>query len=544
MLFSFSPLNIFYLKYLKDLNKKYYLFALLLFLVSLLSKAMAASLPLVLILTDYFKGRKINTAILIEKAPFLLLSIIIGVVAVFAQISSGASQLAPIFTFSWRIIFASYGFMSYLIKLLFPLNLRAFYPYPMGNIGIYIPAAFYIYLLSFLGLAIYIISSLRFTKKIIFGLGFFTLTICLVLQFLPVGKAIMADRYAYIPSIGIFYLAGEGLVWLWNKNQKLPVIILLIVSTVFFSVKTYAMCGIWKNDITLWTDVIRQDNTIEDAYFNRAISFAKENRNDEAIKDFTRALELKTDYAQAYNYRSMVYITKKRNDEAITDLNKAIGINPGYAEAYNNRGYIFMNEGRNDDAIKDFNKAIELKPDYAKTYNNRGNLFVAAKRNEEAIKDFNKAIELDANYSEAYNSRGISFVNDKRFNEAENDFNKAIKIKADNAEAYFNRGTLYFIERKNNEAIRDFTKAIELNQNYAEAYTNLGNIFFAEKRYEEAINQYSKAITLKTEYAQAYYNRGLAEFYFGKKESACSDLNKAADLGYKPATAALIHFCK
>src|SRR5207247_610413 len=110
-----------------------------------------------------------------------------------------------------------YSFITYLTKIILPLHLCSYYPYPI-NVGDAVTAQYYLYLILFLGLASYIIYSVRFSKKIFFGIAFFAVTVFLVLQLLPVGNAIMADRYGYIPSIGIFYLAGELFFWLKNKK--------------------------------------------------------------------------------------------------------------------------------------------------------------------------------------------------------------------------------------------------------------------------------------------------------------------------------------
>jgi len=191
---------IFYLKYIKIRQTKFLFIALLLFLLSLLSKAMAASLPAVLLLTDYFKGRKINVKVILEKVPFLLLAGILGIVAVFAQ--KGAIQDIDIFTFPQRMVFACYGFVSYLFKTVLPVNLSAYYPYPIKS-GSNIPVFFYSYLLLFIIFSFIVFHSLKHTKKLFFGIAFFAITVFLVLQLLPVGNAIMADRYSYIPTIGI-----------------------------------------------------------------------------------------------------------------------------------------------------------------------------------------------------------------------------------------------------------------------------------------------------------------------------------------------------
>jgi tetratricopeptide (TPR) repeat protein/uncharacterized membrane protein len=498
-----------YLYYLRKNLKRYLFISLLFFILSLITKAVTVVLPVVLLLIDYYKDRKITIKVLLEKSPFLMLSFGAGILSLLLKYQVFSIADVSVFSFPQRIIFAPYGFITYLFKLFFPFNLSAYYPYPVKS-SVNIPIQYYACILLFFGLVAYVIHSLRFSKKIFLGMGFFAVTIFIVLQLLPVGNAFMADRYIYIPSIGIFYLSGEGFNFLWNKKPKLAAILLLSVFTIFFSVKTYARCGVWENDMTLWNSVISQYETIPIAYYNRGNLFMNEKRNDEAINDFSKAIELKPDYAMAYNNRGTIFLNENRKDEALNDFNKSIELEPGYANVYYNRGNLFLNEKRNEEAMNDFNKAIELDPGFVEPYIMRGTLFKYQKRNDDALSDFNKAIELKPGYAIAYYNRGVLLMNGNRIEEAMNDFNKAIELKPD----------------------------------YVKAYYNLGILLSNKKRYEEAISNFTNAITLKTDHAEAYYNRGLAEFYYGKKDAACEDLKKAASLGHKPAADALSQICK
>ena len=471
--FFFLASYLFYLRYLKEQHKKLYVFALLLFLVSLLSKAMAASLPAVLILTDYFKERKVNIRTLMEKVPFILLAIIFGIVAITAQKSSGAIQDITVLSFPKRIIFASYGFITYLWKLFFPLGLSAFYPYPI-KIGEDIPPQFYVYLVLCIGLVVSVFYSIRFTKKIFFGLGFFAITIFLVLQLLPVGRAVMADRYSYIPSIGIFYLAGEGINILWGKKLKLPVVVLLSVFTLFFSVKTYARCRVWKSDMTLWNDVISQNENVPVAYYNRGIIFMDEKQNNKALSDFKRAIELDPNYVNAYNNRGIVLMNEKQNSKAVDDLSKAIELNPNLINAYINRGLIFLNENQNDKALDDFSKVILLDPNNSQAYNNRGNVFFNEKKFDNALDDFRKAITLNPNYFQAYFNCGNVFYVEKKYGQAISNYSKAIELEGNNANAYYYRGWAYYYSGDKNAACNDMRHAASLgNQNAAKVVSQI-----------------------------------------------------------------------
>jgi tetratricopeptide (TPR) repeat protein len=427
--FFFLSAYFFYLKYLEELKSKYYIIALFLFLLSLLSKAMAASLPMVLILTEYYLGRKMNAKLWFEKIPFFLMAIGLGLVAVVAQRTAGATEMM-VFPFQERIVYASYGFINYLYKVLFPLQLSAYYPYPVSP-GESIPVVYYIFLVAFILIIVAVLYSIRFTKKIIFGIGFFSITVFLVLQLLPVGRVIMADRYSYIPSIGIFYLLGEGFYSLWSKNQKIIPITLVSILAVFFSIKTFSQCGVWKNSITLWSDVIKQHQTVSIAYNNRSLA-------------------LKSD---------------KKFDQALEDCSKAILLDANYSEAYINRGTILRDMNRYDEALKDYNTAISQKPNFEKAYVNRGILYLFTNKFNEALADFNNSIQLNSNFAESHYHQGLVYYNLKRYDEAINSYTKAIKLRPYYAEAYFSRGVSEYYSGKNEIACNDLKQAKKLGYN-------------------------------------------------------------------------------
>jgi tetratricopeptide (TPR) repeat protein len=295
---------IFYLKYVKEQRKRFYFFSLLLFLCSLLSKGMAVSLPVVLLLTDYFKGRKITRQTVIEKLPFFLLAIIFGIVAVLAQKSSSSIQEITSFTFFQRIVFASYGFITYLFKLLLPFNLSAFYPYPIKT-GESLPAYYYYYPLILLMLVALVVYSFRFSKK------FFTAWVFLQPPFFWYCNYCRWATQSWLIVIvtfllfGLFYLAGEGFYWLWNRNNKILSFILASAFTIFFSVGTYARCSVWENGLSLWNDVIDKYPTVAVAYNNRGGALLNEKRYEDAIRDFSKAIELRPDFYDAYNNRGI-----------------------------------------------------------------------------------------------------------------------------------------------------------------------------------------------------------------------------------------------
>ena len=505
--FFFLGAYIFYLKYLQNREGKFYLIAILIFILSLLSKGMAASFPVVLLLTDYFKRRKMGTKVFLEKIPFFVLAIVFGVVAVFAQQLSNSVQEASAYSFFQRIVFASYGFITYLWKLILPFKQSAFYPYPIKSGG-ELSIGYYIYPLLVLVVVAAVFLSRRFTQKVIFGFLFFSITVFLVLQLLPVGDAIMADRYSYIPSFGLFYLAGEGLYWLWNKKYRTSAIAITALFTLLFCIITFQRTGVWKNDLTLFSDVIDKHPTVALAYNNRGSFFWDEKKYDEALIDYNKAIELRPMYTEAFNNRGAVFLDKKRYQEAISDFNKVIELQKNYPAAYSNRGLAMMETGKNSEARADFDKAIELNADFAEAYYNRGLLSMTEKRSAEALKDYNKALELNPNYKEAIINRDVLLGKSRSPDEILADYNKAIEEKPNDPELYYKRGTFFLDLKKYNEAKSDLNRAIQLLPSYSEAYNTLGIAHFEEKNMDSALYNFNKALALNPSFAEAYLNRG------------------------------------
>ena len=460
---------IFYMRYLDAPEKrKYHYIALLFFLAALLSKAMAVSLLPVLFLTDYFRGRKINRPAIVEKISWLLLAIIFGIVAVLAQKSLGATE-STVFPFWQRIFFAAYAFIMYLVKLVIPFPLSSYYPYPVKP-GASLPPLYYLFPFLVLGLAGYLYYFHRSSRKIIFGLAFFTATVFLVLQLLPVGDTIMADRYSYIPSIGIFYLAGEGFMHLWNQRKKWMAIVIAAMLVIFYSYQAVERIAKWESSLTLWNDVIDQYPTVPAALYNRGLYYQNEGQDTSALADLNRAIAVRPDYADAYNNRGTILLKSGRPDEALQDLSKAIQLDSTKAQAYFNRGYIYYSQKRFEEALRDYTRVIDLHPDprqLAIVHNLRGLLYMALLKYPEALVDFNKAIEFNPEFAEAMNNRGSMYVAQQKWTEAIRDFTSAISLKNNYAEAYFNRGLAAFNSGNRDAGCRDWQQAAQLGHQAA-----------------------------------------------------------------------------
>ncbi|MEI7801229.1 MAG: tetratricopeptide repeat protein [Bacteroidota bacterium] len=429
--FLFSLL--FYIKFVKSgLNKKYFVLSLIFFLFSLFSKGMGVSLALVLLLVDYFMSRKIELKIFIEKIPFFFLSIVFGIIAINAQQDSGAIP-SEIYDLPHRIVFACCGFVLYIVKLIAPLNLSAYYLYPT-SVSEKIPGLFYIFpVLIFLIIAV-CIYSFKKNKIVFFGICFFAATIFLVLQLIPVGSALMADRYTYIPSIGIFLILCCSLNYLYrSKLYKRIALGLFLIFSISFSLLAYQRTEIWKNSMNLYNDILKSGE-VPMAYSNRGVLFQNAGDYVSAEKDFNKAIELSPDYKEAYMNRSNLLIGLGKYDQALPDCNKTIELDSLNPKAYYNRGALFYSRGDYQKALPDYDKSIELNSLFTEAYCNRANIYDVNQQYDLAIADYSKAIQFNSSFALAYSNRARVYIKLKRLGEACQDLKTAYDLG--NKDAY------------------------------------------------------------------------------------------------------------
>jgi tetratricopeptide (TPR) repeat protein len=382
LLFAFFYLSsiIFYLAYYRrSEQKRYYLFSLALFLLAILSKALAISLPLVLLLLDYYGGRKYDRKMLLEKIPYLIIAAAGGMIAFLGRNTLNLPGTADTYSFIDRVLLGSYSTIGYLWKILFPSKLCAIY-YNQETINGSLRIEFWFYLLLFILILFVTVYSWRYSKKIFFGLMFFFLTIVPVLPFFNLPLPIMADRYSYLPSLGLFFLVAVGSQEFGNKltakiNSRAPRFILgaiLGLYIIWLGSMAYSRTKVWMDGVTLWSDVISFYPNDSGSYKNRGTAYLTAGKYYEAKIDFDKALNLRPDYPDALIGRGIAFVTQNYFNDALKDFSNAITYDPQNAPAYFNQGFTLSNLGRFAEAIQSYSRAIGLKHDYGEAYVNRG----------------------------------------------------------------------------------------------------------------------------------------------------------------------------
>lgn len=493
----FLASHITYTKYLDTKIKKQYWLTLVFLILSLLSKPAAVIFPVSLLSIDIIRNRKINFRLLLEKIPFFIPAIIIGLITVFAQKEVGATTGDPFGTMK-NILFGFYGLLMYFVKLVLPFNQSAFYPFPPINTGL--PPIYYIAPLFALLLAGLFFYGLKKHKAISFGISFYVINLVLVLQVFSVGSAIIAERYTYVPYIGIFFIFGYLLNNLFKTDTKKAYYVLTPVA-ILLTVLTFLQTQNWKDGATLWDSVIKV-NPSSRAFSARATLFRRdannlrdeaerlkaqnnpqlaEQKSKEAIRNYQVAIEYytkairdnKIDH-ESFNNRANIYMDLNKFDSALLDYKNAIAVKPDYHVAMDNIGSMYARRNMFDSAIVYLTRAIQLKPGYKTTYSNRALTNMSLKRYEDAIRDWQSYLQLDPDAADVVNTIGLCQRMLGKYNEALVQINKAIQMDPQGP-FFMNRSYTYIglrnFEMAKQDALTARQKGVQLEASYA---ANLG----------------------------------------------------------------------
>jgi Flp pilus assembly protein TadD len=466
-----------YVRYARRPARNTYLVVFASFALALMSKPMAVTLPFALMLVDYWpldrlrsgatggaSEKSVNSKtrskrpearhncprrsvgqLAMEKAPLLLLAILSSVITVKAQQAGNAVGTTGSFPLSVRFENALVSYARYLLDVVWPFRLAVFYPHPRAAVS---TLQVVLSALVLLGISAIVLWRAKRFAYLPVGWLWYLGTLIPVIGMVQVGLQSRADRYAYVPLIGIFVF----IVWSAAESTKgrrtlvKPLAIGAVCILVALTIATRVQSGYWQNSITLFQRALAVTDNNYVAHNNLGELLARQDKLDEAEAQFAAALTINPSFALARHNLGMTLVQRGKPGEAILEFSKAVEMDPAFTDAYNKLGAALANQGRLDEAITNFSKAIEINPSYASAHANLGSAYEQLGRIAEAIAAYSRALTFTADTTMA-------------------------------AQTHFRLGRLLAKTGKRNEAIQHYREAVRLKPDYAQAQQALNSLF-------------------------------------------------------------------
>jgi Tfp pilus assembly protein PilF len=358
--------------------------------------------------------------------------------------------------------------VTYLSLIFLPANQNLDYDYPRyySFFNIEVLSSF-VFLALLFSVSVYILFRYRdtspHTRLISFGIIWFFINLLLESSIIPLNNVISEHRM-YLPSVGVFSALTVAIFMVINrwKVYKRVITVMLIVIVMVLTGATYARNAVWKDEITLWQDVVNKSQK----------------------------------KARGYNNLGLAYKSKRLIDMAIEQYLAAIKINRFYHDAHYNLGIAYESKGLTDKAIRHYQKAIKLSPAYSKAYNNLGNIYASQGLIDMAIEQYLAAIKINRFYHDAHYNLGNVYVSKGLIDKAVEQYLLAVKYNPDHPNAHHNLGVAYYSKGLLEKAVKHYLVAIKLKPDYPKAYNNLGIAYKSQGDIEQAISAYKNALRL------------------------------------------------
>jgi len=435
-----------------------------LFCLGLLSKPSVAALPLVLLLLDYWPlGRVAGhepaggtrfkafpfSRLVLEKIPLLLPAAIFGILVFVSEHATGTLPGLEVFPVKARTANALVSFWTYVGDTVWPVGLAPFYPYPRG-------ASFWGAFAAFAALCAataLAVGSWRSRPYLFVGWLWFVVTLFPVAGLFQVGSHAMADRYFYLPGIGLFIMASWGLGDLAGRVRGRGRAVGVAVAgsvVLLLGCVSRAQVRTWQNSKTLWEHALKVTERNYLACNNLGLVLFREGKIPQAIALYREAIGMNPGFSQAHNNLGVALAVRGDGREAERSFRRALALDPRNSKALANLGLAFLRAGRSREAEEAFREVLKGRSGDERAHYNLGLALMARGKKHEAMREFSRALELHPRYAEAHNNLGVVLSQQRRFQEAAGHFRAALKILPDYPEA-----------RRNLEVVRTALRAAQ-----------------------------------------------------------------------------------
>lgn len=503
-----------YVRYAERPGVGRYVLVAALFALGLMSKPMLVSVPLVLLLMDYWPLRRKApwTRLILEKAPLFVLSAASCYVTYLAQQASGSVAINE-FPLGVRAANAAVSSVTYLWKTLVPARLAAFYP----HLGISLPVWQVVgSTVLLIGITALVIVLARRKPYLAVGWFWYLITLLPVIGLLQVGSQAMADRYTYVPLIGVFVMLTWGIaegVGEWARGRggakaspspplsPSPALLIPLAVIIACAVGTWQQTGYWKDEMTLCRHALAVTRGNFMMHNNLGVALYDQGDYDAAIAEYRKALAIASTYADVHTNLGNAYSDKGMLDEAVAEYNKSIEANPKDPRVHNNLGAVLERQEKIDEAIEVYQTAIELDPNLAAPHGNLAHALLQIGHADEAVAEYRIAADLDPG----------------------------------DAQAHLNLGEALRMLGSMDEAIAEYTRALWIRPDYPEAHLDMGVALIEKEDADGAIEHYRQALRSRPDYAEAHHNLAIALYAKGDYTGAWKEIALCRKYGLQPS---------
>ena len=477
-----------YIRYTKHHNIGWYLLVFLAFGLGLMAKPMIVTLPFVLLLLDYWPLRRFQlpsqsklgaadisglktSHLIIEKIPLFVLMLVSSVITFIVQRRAMEMDTGVDISLIARVSNAIVSYLAYILKIVYPTRLAVLYPHPGSSLPLW---QVIVSLLILASISTGVVYNARKQCYLLVGWLWYLGTLLPVIGLVQFGVQAMADRYTYLPSIGIFIMIAWGaseVLTQW-RYQKIGLSITVGVVLAGMLICTRVQLRHWRNSFTL---------------FEHTVKVTKNN------------------FTMHYNYGYMLS-TQGRFSDAVIHFDKALRINPHYHDAYNNKGLALLELGEIDKAIECFNEVLKLKPDFHRAHNNLGMAFCRLGKTDLAIEQWLESVRLNPDDDTSHFNLGMEFIKQDKLDKAVEHFSRVVEIKPYWPQAHYNLGIAYYRQGRLGLAAKQCARALSLKPDYTEANISLAQNLFELGRIQQAIDYYYRLLRLQPSQVEALNN--------------------------------------
>ena len=478
------------------LSRRRYLFLLVVFVLGLMAKPMLVTVPLVLLLLDYWPLRRSSSFwhLAIEKVPLLLMTVVFCVVTVSAQ--GGASAVDKHLSLMARVTNALVSYVAYLGQFFCPMRLAVLYPHPGDSVplGKAIGA-----LLVLACISAVVVACRRRCPYLLTGWLWYVGMLVPVIGLVQAGSQAKADRFTYLPQIGLCV----ALVWgaadvcrSWRGSRWLRGIGSALVLAALLAC-AWRQTSFWYDSETLWNRALACTSANYMAHYNLGIALAGRQRLDEAMAHYRQALEIDPRCAEAHNNLGVALTRLGYVDEALAHYRQALAIRPDYVMARCNLGSVLANGGQIEKAIDEFQQALKTSPDHVLAHCRLANALVMAGRLNEATAHNQAALDLDPYSAEAHGNLGNLLARQGRLDQATAHYEAVLRVQPDNAEAHCQLGNALACQDHLDEAAAHFHRALEIQPDHAAAHNSLALLLLGQGHADQGLTHCRQALALQ-----------------------------------------------